>query len=294
MECIVKLTEAIGEFTADQQLDGRAARTVGEHRLELLRLGRWLDGESLDWQAVTHKELKRYTRTRASQGFSSRSSMICSLRVFYGWCVEQEYAPSSPAAGFKTPTRPRPVPRSLTTTQTAQLVGYLRSAEGATARRDEALFLTALYAGLRASELASLCWPAVDLAGRAVTIRLSKAGHGRTVPLHAALCEVLASWRQVQSYSDQAAVFALVADRQVKPNQINRAARRVAAAAGVAFTPHQLRHTFATVMLRRSGDLYGVSKALGHRQVAQTEIYLSADPEHIRATVETLPGLDSW
>lgn len=290
----MKLVTVISEFASDLQLDGRGKRTVHEHELELWRLGRWLDGELLDWQAVGHKELKRYTRTRAHQGFSSRNNMLCSLRVFYGWAVEQEYVSCSPAAGFKTPTKPRPVPRSLSTSQAAQLVAYLCGANGRTARRDEALFLTALYAGLRASELANLQWKYVDLGGKCITIELSKMNHGRTVPLHASLTPVLLDWKATQGYSHEAPCFALVSKKAVRPNQINRAARRVAAASGVAFTPHMLRHTFATQMLRRSGDLYGVSKALGHSQVAQTEIYLSADPEHIRATVDKLPGLEGW
>ena len=290
----MRLTVCIQEFADDLRLEGRSERTIHEHELELWRLGRWLEGEALDWQGVAHKELKQYTRTRAGQGFSSRSSMICSLRVFYGWAVEQEYVSCSPAAGFKTPTRPRPVPRSLTTTQAAQLVAYLRGAEGRTARRDEALFLTALYAGLRASELASLRWKYVDIGGKCITVVLSKANHGRTVPLHTSLVDVLTSWRELQAFDGAAACFALVDKKPVRANQINRAARRVAAACGVKVTPHMLRHTFATTMLRRSGDLYGVSKALGHRQVAQTEIYLSADPEHIRATVDKLPGLEGW
>ena len=161
-------------------------------------------------------------------------------------------------------------------------------------RRDEALFLTALYAGLRASELAELRWKYVDFAGKCITVVLSKMNHGRTVPLHTSLADVLAEWRELQGFGEEAPVFALVSKKPVRANQINRAARRVAASSGVAFTPHVLRHTFATQMLRRSGDLYGVSKALGHSQVAQTEIYLSADPEHIRATVDKLPGIDNW
>lgn len=279
---------------ADQQLAGRSARTVKEHRNELLRLKRWLDSEALDWQQVTHKQLKRYMRLKAHMSFSTRSNTICTLRVFYAWCVGEELVTSSPAAGFKTPARPHPVPRSLRAGDVAQLVAHLAAQEGRTARRDEALILTGLYAGLRAAELAALPWSALDLAESTITIRLSKMGRGRTLPIHPALLEVLQRWRELQGFGDDAAIFAVDKEQPLRPNQIGRTARRIAKQSGIHFTTHMLRHTFATTLLRRCKNLYTVSKALGHAQIAQTMIYLSADIEDLRDDMGKMPGLEDW
>lgn len=289
------LETAIGEFTADLKLAGRAVRTIEGHELELLRLQRWCVAEALDWQLLTRRQIQPYARLRAELGHSSRANMFCTLRTFYAWSVEVGYVAMSPAAGFKTPTRPHPLPRALTLLQVRQLVAHLRENAGAGQRqaRDEALLLTALYAGLRACELASLRWSNIDVAGGVINIRISKMNKGRAVPIHPALREVLEKWRKIQQLDSSAPAFSL--DQvAIEPNRVGKIARRYAIALGIPLTAHVLRHTFATWMLRKSGNLYAVSKSLGHSQVRQTEIYVSADVEDLRGPLESLPGVDGW
>lgn len=284
---------AIAEFVADLKLAGRSERTIEGHELELKRLARWLHERDLNWRTVTHRELQQYARLRAELGHSARANMFCTLRTFYRWGVEQGYVAMSPAAGFKTPTRPNPLPRALTLAQVRLLVTHLRACEGRRARRDEALLLTTLYAGLRAKELAALRWPDVDLAAHVINIRLSKMNKGRSVPLHPAPTDLLTKWREIQGLDDQAPVFALDST-PIRPNRVGKIARRYARVLNLPLTAHVLRHTFATWMLRRSGNLYAVSKALGHAQLAQTQIYISADVEDLRPAVDNLPDLESW
>ena len=82
---------------------------------------------------------------------------------------------------------------------------------------------------------------------------------------------------------------------QVSPlSSVVKIAQRVRAGSGVQFTTHELRHTFATWALRKSKNLYAVSKSLGHSQLRQTEIYVSAEVSDLRDAVNQLPGLDSW
>lgn len=284
---------AIGEFVADLKLAGRAFRTIEGHELELLRLGRWCVETGQDWQQLARKQLTNYTRLRADLGHSSRANMLCTLRTFFRWCVEQEYIAMSPAASFKTPKKPKPLPRALTLDQVRVLITYLRAGVGRRARRDEALLLTSLYAGLRAAELAGLRWPDVDVAGGVINIQISKGGKGRSVKIHPALAGQLASWRELQALGDNAPVFSLEGKPFV-PNRVGKIARQVAIATKLPLTAHSLRHTFATHALRRGKDIYAVSKALGHSQLKQTEIYIAADADDSAPAVDSLPGLDSW
>ena len=262
------------EFLTDLHLAGRAARTIHQHRYELERYGRWLDEQQLDWQAIQRRQIKHYLRLRAHLGVSSRTSVISSLRVFYGWCVDEGYMDSSPAQ-FRTPTRPEPVPRALTTEQIRQLVAHLRACEGRTAQRDAALLLTALYAGLRACELAALRWPTVDLQAQTITIRLSKMNHGRAVSIHPELQAILTNWKKCQALDDNAPVFSLDGKAFVA-NRCGKIARKYAKLLNLPLTAHVLRHTFATHAYLHSRDIYAVSKALGHKQLKQTEIYTVA------------------
>ena len=287
------LDTAIGEFVADLELAGRAPLTRKRHRVELGLLGRWIADEGLQWEELTRKQLQGYLRTRAGLSASARANMLCSFRVFFTWSVDQEYMAKSPAVNFKTPQRPHPLPRALTLHQVRQLLDHLAAAAGRRARRDEALLLTALYAGLRGCELANLRWPMVDLQAGVIAIRISKMGKGRAVPIHPALLDVLEKWREMQQFDSSAPVFSLD-HSPIGAGRVVKIARRAAAGSGVQFTAHELRHTFATWTLRRSKNLYAVSKSLGHSQLRQTEIYVSAEVSDLRDAVNQLPGVDGW
>jgi integrase/recombinase XerC len=54
------------------------------------------------------------------------------------------------------------------------------------------------------------------------------------------------------------------------------------------FSIHSLRHTFATRLYRKTGDLYLVQKALGHRQITTTEIYARVSDEALRRAVSAV------
>lgn len=287
------LSVAVTEFILDLKLAGRAERTIEGHELELKRLQRWIEEQRFDWMVLTRRELQGYARLRADKGHSSRSNMFCTLRTFYRWAVEQGYVALSPAAAFKTPTKPHPLPRALTKDQVRALLKHLREDEGFRQRRDETLMLTGLYSGLRACELAALRWFMIDIPGMVINIELSKMNKGRSVPIHPELAKILEKWRKIQGGKDREPVFSLNG-APINPNRVGKVARKLAIRLHIPLTAHVLRHSFATWMLRRSGNIYAVSKSLGHSQLAQTQIYVSADVEELREALETLPGLDDW
>lgn len=287
------LDTAIGEFLADLELAGRAVLTRKRHRVELGLLGRWIASEGLQWQQMSRKQLQGYLRQRAGLSASARANMLCSFRVFFTWSVDQEYIARSPAVNFKTPQRARPLPRALTLHQVRQLVDHLANGTGRRARRDEALLLTALYAGLRGCELAKLHWSMVDLDAGVIAILLSKMNKGRAVPIHPALLDVLTRWRDLQHLDSSSPVFSLD-DTPIAAGRVVKIAQRARAGSGVQFTTHELRHTFATWALRKSKNLYAVSKSLGHSQLRQTEIYVSAEVSDLRDAVNQLPGVSDW
>jgi integrase len=284
---------AVGEFLTDLELAGRAPLTRKRHRIELGLLGRWIAAEGLEWEELTRKQLQGYLRTRAGLSASGKANMLCSFRVFFGWALDQEYIDRSPAVNFKTPQRLKPLPKALTLGQVRQLLDHLAAGVGRRARRDEAMLLTALYAGLRGCELARLHWPDVDLQAGVIAIRISKMNKGRAVPIHPALLEVLIRWREIQQLDSSAPVFSLD-DTPITPGRVVKIAQRARAGSGVQFTCHILRHTFATWALRRSKNLYAVSKSLGHSQLRQTEIYISAEVADLRDAVNQLPGVAEW
>jgi site-specific recombinase XerD len=60
-------------------------------------------------------------------------------------------------------------------------------------------------------------------------------------------------------------------------------------AAGIQFTIHKLRHTFATLMLEGGCDIFSLSKMMGHSDIKTTTIYLAASAEHLRSQITKHP-----
>jgi integrase len=170
------------------------------------------------------------------------------------------------------------------------------------------LFGLLAVAGLRLGEARDLELQDVDLKARLLTIRGAKFGKDRLVPLHASTCKVLSDYlvrrerhwatRPVSSY-----LFVSSAGNRVDTGSIHRAfyaaSRRVGlrgAADRHGPRLHDLRHRFATATLvnwyRSDQDaerkLPLLSAFLGHVHVRDTQWYLSAAPELMRAAMSRL------
>lgn len=284
---------AAAAFLADQQLAGRAPLSLKRHRNELRQLSRWMDAEQLAWHVLTERDLRRYVRSRPHLGPSSCANMVWTLRSFFAWATQEGEIVASPAALLTTPRRAKPIPRALTKQQVRRLVAFLAAQNRPASRRDEALILTALYTGARRQELAAFIWEDIDLVAGTITIRLSKMDKGRVVAVHEELVRILGNWRGIQGGTDDGPVFDWGGE-SLRPDRIGKIIGRSSKRCGIPFTPHTLRHTFATHAYRHGRDIQSVSKALGHAELRQTLIYVAADPEDSRVAVESLPDLHEW
>jgi integrase/recombinase XerD len=157
--------------------------------------------------------------------------------------------------------------------------------------RDRAL-LTLLYGtGIRASECAGLHEQDVDLEDG--TIRVTgKGGHQRVLPLSDCVVETLRVYRQARGAAKPSAPFF----RSRWQGGLSRYAiyervRRHAQQAGLHKTvsPHCLRHTFATHLVKVGTNLVTIRDLLGHRLITSTQIYLHVTAEDLRAAAAAHP-----
>jgi integrase/recombinase XerC len=194
---------------------------------------------------------------------------------------------------------PRRAPRSLGAREQKR---YLRAAERRPAARDRAIARLLYYSGLRISELAALDLDDVPLSARKgrVMVRAGKGGDSREVPLldpsaRAAVTEWKtdrASWpgaggpalflnRRGGRLSTRT-VSQLLADLSADADLVDDAGKPAASA-------HDIRHTFATNLLRSGTDVVVVAEILGHRQLDTTRLYTLPSRADIEAAVSRLP-----
>ena len=164
-----------------------------------------------------------------------------------------------------------------------------------TALRDKAILELLFCTGLRVSELAGLKREDVSLKRNEFTVR-GKGSKKRVVFMsdsaRAAMKKYLESRRDVNPYlvvpHDRAQnAKTRKKNTDAKPltaRTIQRIVERYARAAGItkSVTPHTLRHSFATDLLRNGADLRSVQAMLGHSSITTTQIYTHITDKGLR------------
>jgi len=198
--------------------------------------------------------------------------------------------------------------REVTFLEPSELERFLRSPQGASLGdlRDRAILETLFSTGLRVSELCSLNREDIDLNRGEFSVK-GKGGKVRVVFLSDGAKAALKSYLDKRVDADEALFIRLPphpragcggvprsvrqpADERFEnlrltPRSIQRIIKKYAVAAGIVgkkVSPHSLRHSFATDLLRNGADIRSVQVLLGHSSVTTTQIYTHVTDKQLR------------
>jgi site-specific recombinase XerD len=159
--------------------------------------------------------------------------------------------------------------------------------------RDRAILAVLYGTGIRASECSGLREQDLDLSDDQPTIRVTgKGGHQRTVPLNARVLAALTLYRTARGpRSATQGVFESRRHRSMSRGAIYERVRHWSQHAKIAKTisPHRLRHTFATHLVRAGVKLVTIRDLLGHRSICSTQIYLHVTAMDLREAADRHP-----
>ncbi|MCA9645958.1 MAG: tyrosine recombinase XerD [Polyangiaceae bacterium] len=219
-------------------------------------------------------------------GLGPRSSArhLSALRGMARFAIREGVLQHDFTALATRPKVPRPLPHPLTESETLEL---LDAPDGSTPSglRDRAMLALAYAAGLRVSELVSLRLGDLDLQ-RGVVSALGKGNKRRLVPIADLALQRLAEYLAARKARPRDGDWVFMSPRggALTRQAFWKIVRRHALSAGLSqrVHPHQLRHSFATHLLRGGADLRSVQTLLGHADVSTTEIYTQVTRDHVR------------
>ncbi len=147
------------------------------------------------------------------------------------------------------------------------------------ALRDRAILELLFSTGLRVSELCSLNMDSIDLSRDEFSIR-GKGEKVRLVFLSPTAKSTLRAYLDKKEVNNTDSLFGLT------PRTIQRIVQHYAIKAGIGkkFTPHTLRHSFATDLLTNGADIRSVQMLLGHANISTTQIYTHLTDRQLKET----------
>lgn len=235
--------------------------------------------------ALRPADLRAFLAARRGVGAGARTlgRGLAGVRSLLRFLERRGTSGAAAAAVLRTPRQPKSLPKPLAVDDARRVVaaGEQLAEEPWIAARNAAV-LTLLYGcGLRISE--ALALPAsAFLQGGAASIRVTgKGGKTRLVPLLPAARRAVAEYGRLCPYAlePQSPLFRGARGGPLAAAIVQREMAKLRSALGLpeTATPHALRHSFATHLLGRGGDLRVIQELLGHASLSTTQIYTGVD-----------------
>lgn len=250
---------------------GLSERTIKNRRETVTRIARdsgvtveQLNSEHVaDWfdrelhpvtRATYHSHIKAWGRWQAINGVTDISAILGPVR------------------------RVRSQPKPITTEHLRRALDYPLH------RRARAMVMLAAYQGLRIHEVAKVRGEDVDLVNQTLHV-VGKGGSDELLPLHPRILKIANDWPRVgwwfPSYSREGL--------PVRPKSVGDVIARALRRAGSRASAHQLRHWFATELVRSGADIFTTQTLMRHKTPATTAAYVKVADDAAKLALRRLP-----
>ncbi len=309
------IKEAVDQYLAYIEVEkGRSAKTSENYGRYLTRFEKWLaeeekkDPAKMKAESLTLDSARKYrlflNRTLNAKGEPlkkiTQNYHVIALRGLLKYLAKIDIK-TLPAEQVELARQDQ---RTVDFLEEEDLERLLQSPDSRTLRglRDCAILETLFSTGLRVSELCGLNRHEINLEKGELSVR-GKGGKVRVVFFSdraiAALQQYLA-----KRYDLDKALFVRVPkgkaprfnqgdDWRLTPRSIQRLIKKYAIKAGIIgkkVTPHVMRHSFGTDLLRSGADIRSVQALLGHSNISTTQVYTHVTDKHLKEIHEAFHG----
>lgn len=271
---------------------GLAENSLVQIELFVRRFDQFLHARHVsDWRELQVQHLDRFVRQQAAHNIGRIQRVHKILRGLLRYLFSLGYLDRDWAAALRSPPdyRLARTPRALAPAQVLRILESIdRQSPGG--KRDFAIVLLAAALGVRASEIAMLRFEDLDWKQGVVRFAQLKNRHLLHLPLSWPLVKALADY--LRSERSRANLYRHVFLRRTAPCQpltpssVSSLIARRMRQAGVPASGHQLRHAFASELLRRGTPFSTLQELLGHSHFTSTQVYTKIDLVQLREVAD--------
>ncbi len=273
-----------------------AANTLSAYRQDLAQLTLFLTKQEKSLENVLVKDLKEFLRFLRTQDIGPRSlaRKISTLKAFYTY-LHERYNWENKAENLIFPKIKRGLPHFLTETEVEVLLQIADSDSSVLGKRNKVLLYLLYVSGMRISELTSMRVSSIHFDTGFIKVR-GKGDKERMIPVPTPMLAILQGYLQEfhkpfmikhGGIHGPDYLFPTIYAEKIKP--ITRQAcwiilKEMWKKTGneKRISPHQLRHSLATHMLKNGVDLRSLQLILGHENLMTVEIYTHVEVSHVR------------
>ena len=282
-----KLSDLITEFLRYLLIDkGYSENTIESYKRDLNKFLEYNKNTSID--NISNEDLKKYIKYLNDNGLNEKSIArnISSLKSFYKFLVISKYISSNTSDSLYLPKIKKSLPSTLTEEEVMSLLDI--DLTDNFSYRNKAM-LELLYAtGLRVSELINLKLQDIDFS-QDIIRTFGKGSKERIIPIGDYAREYLEKYiyeyrSSMLKKDNNEYIFLNNHGKQMTRQGFFKIIKKIAKEKGInkELSPHTLRHSFASHLLKYGADLRTIQELLGHSDISTTQIYTHITNEELK------------
>lgn len=285
------LEELIDEFLRYLLIDkGYSNNTIESYRRDLIKFLKFNKDKKI--QSITNDDLKEYLKALKLEGLNEKSISrnISCLKSFYKFLVIEKYTRNNPSEFLFIPKTKKSLPNILTEEDVLKLLDIELTDNFS--YRNKAMLELMYATGLRVSELVNLKLQDVDLS-QDIVRTFGKGSKERIIPIGDYAKEYLEKY--IYKYrgtmlkkNNCEYLFLNNHGNKMTRQGFFKIVKKIAKEKGIEqeLSPHTLRHSFASHLLKYGADLRTIQELLGHSDISTTQIYTHITNEELKKNYE--------
>lgn len=259
--------------------------TIDSYKNNLYKYYSYMKEQKKTLDTISKKDIERYLKYLNLNHLNTRtiSHNISSIRSFYKFLVIHNHK-SNPIEHIEIPKQKKTIPKVLSEEEIRVLLDIKE--KDCYSIRNKAMLELMYSTGLRVSELISLTIYDIDLSEDYIKV-IGKGSKERMIPIGDLAASALKNYLKIRGSmlkkNGEDALFLNNHGKKITRQGFFKIVKKIAKEKEIQtdFSPHTLRHSFASHLLKYGADLKSIQELLGHSDLSTTQIYTHIEKDKL-------------